>query len=232
MARLPRFELPGVPQHVVQRGNNRLPCFLDGEDRQRYLQCLRQALLRFDCKLHAYVLMSNHVHLLLTPVEAGSVSRLMHTFARNYVGSFNGRHGRTGTLWEGRYKACLVDSGSYFLACSRYIELNPVRAWMVAQPGDYSWSSYGANADGRADSLLTAHAEYLALGADPAIRAEAYRTLFAEALPDALVSEIRGYLQQQKALGTDRFRAWVESRTGRFAAARPVGRPTQPSNCP
>ena len=138
MARLPRFELAGVPQHVVQRGNNRLSCFLDDEDRQRYLQCLRQALLRFGCKLHAYVLMDNHVHLLLTPDEAGAVSKMMHTFARNYVGMFNGRHGRTGTLWEGSYKACLVDSGRYFLACSRYIELNPVRAWMVAEPGGAS----------------------------------------------------------------------------------------------
>ena len=98
MARPPRHDLPGVPQHLVQRGNNRLPCFLDDEDRQRYLQCLRQALLRFGCHLHAYVLMSNHVHLLLTPDEAGAVLRLMHTFARNYAGLFNGRHGRTGTL--------------------------------------------------------------------------------------------------------------------------------------
>ena len=161
LARLPRFELAGVPQHVVQRGNNRLPGFLDDEDRQRYLQCLRQALLRFGCKLHAYVLMSNHVHLLLTPDEAGAVSRLMHTFARNYVGMFNGRHGRTGTLWEGRYKACPVDSECYFLACSRYIELNPVRAWMVAEPGEHPWSSYRANAEGRVESLLTPHPAYL-----------------------------------------------------------------------
>jgi putative transposase len=101
MARQPRFDLPGIPQHVVQRGNNRLPCFLDDLDRQRYLQCLRQALGRFGCRLHAYVLMSNHVRLLLTPSEAGVLSRLMHTFARNYAGLFNGRHGRTGTLWEG-----------------------------------------------------------------------------------------------------------------------------------
>ena len=145
MARLPHFDLAGVPQHVVQRGNNRLHCFLDDEDRQRYLQCLRQALLRCGCKLHAYVLMCNHVHLLLTPDEAGGVSRLMHTFARNYVGSFNGRHGRTGTLWEGRFKSRLADSGRSFLACSRYIELNPVRAWMVAQPNECTWSSHSAN---------------------------------------------------------------------------------------
>lgn len=100
MARLPRPDLAGVPQHVVQRGNNRMPCFLDDEDRLRYLQCLREALLRYGCALHAYVLMNNHVHLLLTPREAGAVSRLMQTFARNYAGLFNGRHGRTGTLWE------------------------------------------------------------------------------------------------------------------------------------
>lgn len=232
MARLPRFDLAGVPQHVVQRGNNRLPCFLDDEDRQRYLQCLRQALLRFGCRLHAYVLMSNHVHLLLTPEESGGVSRLMHTFARNYVGSFNGRHGRTGTLWEGRFKACLVDSGRYFLTCSRYIELNPVRAWMVARPDEHAWSSYGANAEGRPDPLLAPHPEYLGLGTDPASRASAYRALFDEALPDDLVEEIRIHLQQQKVLGTDRFRSWVEERTGRFATVRPAGRPPAGPNCP
>lgn len=133
--------------------------------------CIRQA--RFGCRLHAYVLMSNHVHLLLTPCEVGALSRLMHTFARNHAGLFNGRHGRTGTLWEGRYKAGLVDSGRYFLACSRYIELNPVRAWMVPQPGDWPWSSHAAHVGGQADPLLTPHAEYLALGADPAARAAA-----------------------------------------------------------
>lgn len=232
MARLPRFELAGVPQHVVQRGNNRLPCFLDDEDRQRYLQCLRQALLRFGCRLHAYVLMNNHVHLLLTPDEAGGVSRLMHTFARNYVGSFNGRHGRTGTLWEGRYKACLVGSGRYFLACSRYIELNPVRAWMVARPTEYPWSSYGANAEGRPNPLLAPHPEYLALGNEPTGRRSAYRALFAEVLPDELVEEIRIHLRQQKVLGTDQFRSWVEARTGRFATVRPIGRPPGRLNCP
>jgi len=224
MARLPRFDLPGIPQHVVQRGNNRLPCFLDDADRQRYLRCLHQALVRFRCRLHAYVLMSNHVHLLLTPTEKGAVSRLMHTFSRNYVGLFNGRHGRTGTLWEGRYKACLVDSGRYFLACSRYIELNPVRAWMAGHPSEYPWSSYADNVGERVDPLLLPHPEYLALGKDLAGRASAYRELFTDALPEELVSEIRSYLAQQKALGTDRFRAWVEARTGRFAGLRPVGR--------
>lgn len=232
MARLPRPDLAGIPQHVVQRGNNRLPCFLDDDDRQHYLQCLLVALARFDCRLHAYVLMDNHVHLLLTPDEAGGVSRLMHTFARNYAGLFNRRHGRTGTLWEGRYKACLVDSSGYFLACSRYIELNPVRAWIAAEPAEYPWSSYRANAGGVFDPLLTPHACYLALGPDRSAREASYRRLFEEALPAALVAEIRQYLQQQKALGSDRFRAWVEPRTGRFATARPPGRPPQRSNCP
>ena len=175
--------------------------------------------------------MSNHVHLLLTPDGAGGVSRMMHTFARNYVGSFNGRHGRTGTLWEGRFKACLEDSGRYFLTCSRYIELNPVRAWMVAQPKEYAWSSYGSNAGGVTNPLLTAHPDYLGLGSDPASRASAYRALFTEVLPDELVEEIRIHLQQQKVLGTDRFRSRVEARTGRFATVRPIGRPPKRSNC-
>lgn len=143
-----------------------MPCFLDDEDRQRYLQCLLDALARFDCRLHAYVLMDNHVHLLMTPEDAGGVSRLMHTFARNYAVLFNRRHGRTGTLWEGRYKACLIDSESYFLACSRYIELNPMRAWIAADPADYPWSSYRANAGGAFDPLLSPHPCYLALGPD------------------------------------------------------------------
>ena len=232
MARLPRPDLAGIPQHVVQRGNNRLPCFLGDEDRQRYLQCLLQALARFDCRLHGYVLMDNHVHLLVTPAGAGGVSRLMHTFSRNYAGLFNRRHGRTGTLWEGRYKACLVDSDGYFLACSRYIELNPVRAWIAAEPAEYAWSSYRANAGGEFDPLVSPHACYLALGPDRRAREAAYRQLFDQALPASLVMEIRQYLQQQKALGSDRFRAWVESRTGRFATARPPGRPPRRSNCP
>ena len=232
MARLPRPDLPCIPQHIVQRGNNRLPCFLDDEDRQRYLQCLLKALARFGCHLHAYVLMDNHVHLLMTPCEAGAVSRLMHAFARNYAGAFNHRHGRTGSLWEGRYKACLVDSGGYFLACCRNIELNPVRARMAASPLDHPWSSHRANAAGAYDPLVRAHPCYLALGADPATRTAAYRALFDEALPDDVLAEIRRYLQQQGALGTDRFRAWVEARAGRFATARPPGRPPRAPNCP
>ena len=134
MARLPRLELVGVAQHVVQRGNNRLPCFLDDSDRSGYVQLLRQSLLASGFRLHAYVLMDNHVHLLMTPPEAGAVSRLMQSLGRSYVGLFNARHRRTGTLWEGRYKSCLVDAQDHLLTCYRYIELNPVRARMVESP--------------------------------------------------------------------------------------------------
>ncbi|MEP7044408.1 MAG: transposase [Dokdonella sp.] len=214
-----------MPQHIVQRGNNRMPCFLDDDDRQRYLQCLRAALPRYECRLHAYVLMSNHAHLLVTPAEAGAVSRLMQTFARNYAGLFNGRHRRSGTLWEGRYKSCLVDSDGYVLTCCRYIELNPVRAWMLNDPAAYPWSSFQVNAMRKQEDFVTPHPAYLALGSDALSRSEAYRALFREAMPDDLLRDIRSTLQQQRALGTDRFQERVEAELRRFAGVRPVGRP-------
>lgn len=229
MARLPRFDLPDITQHVVQRGNNRLPCFLDDADRERYRQRLLEVLERTGCRLHAWVLMDNHVHLLLTPPEAGAVASLMQALGRSYVWWFNARHERTGTLWEGRYRACLVDSGGYVLRCYRYIDLNPVRARMVADPTAYSWSSCAVNSTAVADPLLTPHPAYLALGSTPGQRAVAYRTLLAQALPDEQVTEIRTFLQQQRALGGDSFRAMVEARTARFAGCRPAHRPPGPS---
>ncbi len=175
MARQPRFDLPGIPQHVVQRGNNRLPCFLDDADRRRYLTLLREALLDTGCKLHAYVLMDNHVHLLTTPPEIGTVARLMQKLGRGYVGQFNARHRRTGTLWEGRYKANLVDSESYVLRCHRYIELNPVRARMTDDPAAYPWSSCASHCGLRQEALLLPHPQYTTLAATPEERAMAYR---------------------------------------------------------
>ena len=166
MARLPRIDLPGIPQHVVQRGNNRLPCFLDDEDRARYRQLLREALLAIDCRLHAYVLMDNHVHLLVTPPRAGAIGQLMQRLGRQYVGQFNARHGRTGTLWEGRYKACLVDTTEYLLRCARYIDLNPVRARMTDDPTAFAWSSCPGLCGLRDDPLLAPHPVQRALGAD------------------------------------------------------------------
>lgn len=160
MARQPRLDLPNVPQHVVQRGNNRLLCFLDDSDRYRYLQLLREALLHTGRVLHAYVLMDNHAHLLVTPSAVGDVARLMQKLGRQYVGQFNARHGRTGTLWEGRYKSCLVDTETYVLRCYRYIDLNPVRARMTDDPAAYAWSSAAAHGGYREDALVTPHPAY------------------------------------------------------------------------
>jgi putative transposase len=227
MARLPRLDLPGIPQHIVQRGNNRLPCFLDDADRHRYLQLLREALLHTACHLHAYVLMDNHVHLLITPPSTGTIARLMQKLGRQYVSQFNARHRRTGTLWEGRYKSCLVDSESYVLSCYRYIDLNPVRARITDDPVDYRWSSAAAHTGERLNSLLSEHTTYAALGANESERGDAYRALLREGISDDDLTSIRVYLQQQRALGRDAFRSMVEAKTKRFAGVRPAHRPAR-----
>ncbi|RPD83682.1 transposase [Luteimonas sp. 100069] len=227
MARLPRFDLPGIPQHVVERGNNRLPCFLDDDDRLHYLTLLREALLATGVQLHAYVLMDNHVHLLATPAAAGDIARCMQRLGRQYVGQFNARHRRTGTLWEGRYKACLVDSERNLLTCQRYIELNPVRARIIDDPAAYRWSSCAAHLGQRTRSLLSPHPAWQALGEDTQARAQAWRGLLDEAIGDDELAEIRCYLQQQRAWGRDDFRAMVEAKTERFAGVRPAHRPSK-----
>ena len=221
MARLPRLDLPGIPQHIVQRGNNRLPCFLDDEDRSRYCHLLRDALLATGCHLHAYVLMDNHVHLLATPPEAGALGRMMQVLGRQYVGAFNARHGRTGTLWEGRYKACLVDGDDYLLRCARYIDLNPVRARLTDDPTAFVWSSCAGLCGQRDDPLLVPHPVQHALGAD------GYRALLAEALSEDDLAALRLYLQQQRAYDHEAFRAMVEAKTQRFAGVRPAHRPAK-----
>jgi putative transposase len=228
MARQPRFDLPGIPQHVVQRGNNRLPCFLDDEDRSRYLILLREALFATGCELHAYVLMDNHVHLLLTPQAEGDVARLMQKLGRQYVGQFNVRHRRTGTLWEGRYKACLVDQLVYLLRCHCYIDLNPVRARITDDATQFRWSSAAAHCGLRCDALLTSHTAYSELSHDSKGRGDAYQTLLREAISDDDLQIIHDYLKQQRALGRDDFRAMVEAKTQRFAGIRPAHRPSQP----
>lgn len=202
MARLPRLDLPDIPQHVIQRGNNRLPCFLAEEDYVRYKEDLLDAAMQCECAIHAYVLMTNHVHLLVTGGTRGAVSRMMQRLGRRYVACFNASYRRTGTLWEGRYKSSLVDTERYLLTCYRYIELNPVRAAMVADPGEYRWSSYRRNALGKADRLVTPHRCYLSMGKDEEQRPAAYRTLFARAISDDELADIRAYAQQQKALGS------------------------------
>ena len=185
MPRPPRPDLAKVPQHVIQRGNDRQACFFHEDDCLTYLTLLREAALRHGCAVHAYVLMTNHVHLLVTPAEQGAVSRMMQMLGRNYVTHVNARYRRTGTLWEGRYKSCLVDSEDYVLACYRYIELNPVRAGMVVKPSEYRWSSHRCNASGEPDPLVRPHAEYLALGSGSSPACVPYRALFADELSDA-----------------------------------------------
>ena len=225
MPRQPRPDLADVPQHVVQRGNDRQPCFYVADDYRRYLAGLRESAIRYGCLLHAYVLMTNHVHVLVTPSSAGAVSRMMQWLGRQYVGYINGRYRRTGTLWEGRYKSCLVDTERYLLTCYRYIELNPVRAAMVADPADYAWSSYRANAQAGPDIVVVPHAEYLRLGTDQEQRCVAYRALFKDALDDDRLTEIRAYVQQQRALGTPRFQREIEAMIGRCTRVRAAHRP-------
>lgn len=225
MPRLPRPDLADVPQHVVQRGNDRQPCFYVTDDYRRYLAGLRESAIRYGCSVHAYVLMTNHVHLLVTPSSAGAVSRMMQWLGRQYVGYINGRYRRTGTLWEGRYKSCLVDTERYLLTCYRYIELNPVRAAMVADPADYAWSSYRANAQALPDKVVVPHVEYLRLGTNVSERCVAYRQLFKEVLGDDRLAEIRAYVQQQRALGTPRFQREIEAMIGRCTSVRAAHRP-------
>ena len=178
MPRAPRITIPGIPLHVVQRGNNRLNCFVSDSDFRAYIRCLGSAARDYGVEVHAYVLMSNHVHLLVTPSETLSVSRMMQQLGRGYVRYFNDTHRRTGTLWEGRFFSSLVECDEYLLACQRYIELNPVRANITRHPGEYAWSSYPANALGEASQVLQPHKIWTQLGASQTERLANSRRLF------------------------------------------------------
>ena len=225
MPRMARLDVAGVAQHVVQRGNDRQACFFREADYVRYLQDLREASLKFGCLIHAYVLMTNHVHLLVTPREAGSIGRLMQAVGRRYVRYINDAFRRTGTLWEGRYKSCLVDSERYLLACYRYIELNPVRAGMVPGPGDYRWSSYGGNALGSFDPLVVPHAVYEQVAYEAGERQSRYRELVAQGISDEELESLRLYVQRQRALGSPRFQDQIEHQLQRRAGLGQPGRP-------
>jgi putative transposase len=227
MARLPRLFLPGQPIHAIQRGNNREPICAAEEDYRFYLECLGKAAGEYGLAIHAYVLMTNHVHLLATPENEDSLSRTLQSLGRRYVQYFNHAYGRTGTLWEGRYKSTLIDSAHYLLTCMRYIELNPMRAAMVGHPGDYPWSSYRANAQGEPDVLLTPHALYRKLGPTPEARQKAYRQLFRAQIAKEELEVIRNATNKAWVLGDSRFSAKVEALSQRRAAPLPRGRPRQ-----
>ena len=225
MARKPRFNLIGNPQHVIQRGNNRQATFFAEEDYRHYLDSLKEAAKKHDCAIHAYVLMTNHVHLLITPGQPDSISRLMQSVGRRYVQYINHSYKRSGTLWEGRYKASLVQSEQYLLTCMRYIELNPVRADMVKHPEDYKWTSYRANALGTHDELISQHPEYSRLGLTPKDRQSAYRELFNAHLEPQTLAEIRNGLNGELVTGTGRFKAEIEAMLGRKTQMSKRGRP-------
>lgn len=225
MPRRPRIHLPGVPIHLVQRGHNREACFFTDEDYQAYRDWLGEALKKTGCALHAYVLMTNHVHLLLTPPNAQAVAQLVMSLGRRYVQYINKTYRRTGTLWDSRYKSSLVDADDYLLRCQRYIELNPVRAGMTDDPVHYRWSSYPAHALGQADALLTPHDLYLALDGDPFKRQAMYRFLFRSELEQEALADIRLALAQGQPLGKGRFLDQVEQMIGRRCEVRPRGRP-------
>lgn len=222
MARRPRFLLTGLPLHVVQRGNDRQTCFFAERDYRIYLRALRETALRYDVLVHAYVLMTNHVHLLLTPRVAGAVSRVMQSLGARYVRYVNSSRQRTGTLWEGRYRACLVAHDDHVLAACRYIDLNPVRAGMVRTPGEYRWSSYAALSGSRSDSLVTRHSVLDQLGT-PA--GSAYARWCAQSGIEGELDHIRSAIVHELAFGSDAFKSSIEATTARSVSNRPRGRP-------
>lgn len=227
MPRRARLEIPGIPLHITQRGVNRAAVFVDDDDRDHYLALLGATLDKHGVALHAYVLMGNHVHLLASAAHVGAISQALRNHGQCYVQAFNRRHRRTGTLWEGRFKSCLVDSDRHLLTVYRYIELNPVRAAMVAAPEDHRWSSVHAHLGHRPNPLLTSNAVFDTLGCDDASRSAAYRAWLYEPIDGSELHAIREHLKQERALGDPRFQAMVEKTLNRPVCVRPPGRPAK-----
>jgi len=224
MARLPRLNPVGVAQHIIQRGNNRQVCFNSDEDLAAYAYWLKEFSVKYSVRIHAWVFMTNHVHLLVTPTEESGLSKMMQSLGRQYVRYFNTTYKRSGTLWEGRFKSCLVQSEDYLLQCYRYIELNPVRAGMVDDPADYKWSSYQANGLGINTSLCTPHEEYFRLGGSREERLSNYRSFFRAHVDSSLIKDIRDSLNRGLVLGNEHFKAQIERNLGRRVRPGKVGR--------
>jgi len=215
MARLPRFVLVGHPQHIIIRGNNREPVFIAEEDYRFFLGKLADAAKKHQCDIHAYVLMTNHLHLLATPNKTDGISKMMQMLGRYYVQYFNYTYKRSGTLWEGRYKASLIDSDAYALLCYRYIELNPVRANMVQHPSEYPWSSYRVNALGQYDALVTPHTMYYTLGHDETSRQTQYRSLFTAQIDEISLVQMREATNKAWVLGSEHFKQKIANQLNR-----------------
>ncbi|MCK5649103.1 MAG: transposase [Gammaproteobacteria bacterium] len=225
MARLARVSPVGVPQHIIQRGNNHQICFSSDKDMKAYLSWLKEFSKKYFVDIHAWVLMTNHVHLLCTPQEDKAISRMMQSIGRMYVRYYNFSYQRSGTLWEGRFKSCLIQSEQYLFELHRYIELNPVRAGMVEEPGEYSWSSYACNALGIETELQTPHSLYLALAKTKNERLENYRELFKAHIGNASLKEIREGINKGLALGNKQFTTQIETLSKSRVTPRKAGRP-------
>lgn len=227
MPRRARLTIPDVPLHIIQRGNNRSACFYRDADYQVYVRLLDELALKYGCRVHAYALMTNHVHLLVTPMERESAARMMKNLGQRYVQYVNRTYRRSGTLWEGRFRSCIANGEYYVLTCYRYIELNPVRASLVTHPGEYAWSSYLANAEGRGSTSIVPHADYLALADSDDARREAYRDLFRAPPDPLLLSQIRSATNGNFALGSNRFQLEVAAALGRRVIRGKPGRPAK-----
>lgn len=225
MPRRARLVMPGIPLHLIQRGNNRSACFYSQEDYLFYLEHLAEQARKRACETHAWCLMTNHVHLLLTPSHPAGASLLMKGLGQRYVQYVNRTYQRTGTLWEGRFSSCLVQEDSYVLACYRYIEMNPVRAGIVEHPAEYRWTSYRATAQGEESRFITPHAQYNALGETGLPRTASYRELFKSQLDPGLVDQIRSSTNGNYILGGSRFESEVEGALGRRVRRGKPGRP-------
>jgi putative transposase len=225
MPRRLRIYMPGLPQQVTQRGNNGQITFASDADRAFYLECLEDAAGKYCCEVHAYVLMANHVHLLVTPRQQDSISRLMQSVGRRYVQHVNYTYHRTGTLWEGRHQSALVDTDEYLLRCYRYIELNPVRARIVEHPGKYRWSSYGHHAEGRFSPVVSEHPQYLALGRTQGERRTVYRELLSRTLDAEVIEKIRKATRFGLVIGRETFTATAEATLRRRLRPARRGRP-------
>ena len=205
MPRRPRLLAADIPMHIIQRGNNRNNCFFSNNDYLTYLGMLGEAADSSRCEIHAYVLMTNHVHLLITPLNENSAPSLMKSVGERYVQFINRRYARAGTLWQGRYRSCLVQDERYFMVCQRYIEMNPVRASMVSNPGLYGWSSYRTYAYGDINPLLTPHSLVTDLGLNTTARQLAYRELFDEVIPAKTINQLRDATNNNFSFGDDAF---------------------------
>jgi putative transposase len=232
MARLPRLTLPGFPHHVIQRGNNRQAIFQAVSDYQTLLGLLAESAIKFEVQIHAYVLMSNHFHLLVTPQTEDGLPHLMQAVGRSYVRYFNGTHKRSGTLWEGRYKSTLIQTDRYLLACMAYIDLNPVRAGLVAQARDYPWSSFGYYTGQRADKFITPHPLVWELGNTPFAREAAYAELVQSGIGSVQQQALTDSALRGWALGEPDFVADLQRRTERRVSKAAAGRPVAVKKVP